>query len=342
MQVKLKYVIVICVMLIVSGLRAQDLHFSQYFNAPLLINPANTGFNPDFDYRMGVNYRDQWSSISNYPYKTMSAWGDVQLFNNKFENGWMGVGGALLKDQAGTGNLTSTRGFASIAYHQMLGFNSLLSGGFNIGFTQQRVDLTKLTFDDQWNGKFFDANINPNEPFVYSSASYFTLQAGINYAYFASSNVYLNAGFSMSNINRPRESFFAQSNNDDRLEVRYTAFGNASIKLQDVWIANPNIYVSKMGTAYEYVLGMMLQRDLSVDNKGTLQLLAGAYYRKGDAIIPMVGFDVNNFKFTISYDATFSDLKDYNRSRGAYEISIVKSGLYSNGDRPLKCPTVKF
>ena len=36
---------------IADDARAQDLHFSQYFNAPLLTNPANTGFEPDADWR---------------------------------------------------------------------------------------------------------------------------------------------------------------------------------------------------------------------------------------------------------------------------------------------------
>ncbi|MGN6166347.1 MAG: type IX secretion system membrane protein PorP/SprF, partial [Flavisolibacter sp.] len=40
----------------------QDLHFSQFFNSPLTTNPANTGFIPDGDFRLGINYRDQWSS----------------------------------------------------------------------------------------------------------------------------------------------------------------------------------------------------------------------------------------------------------------------------------------
>jgi len=324
------------------AVQAQDLHFSQYFNTPLLVNPANTGFNPDYDYRVGGNYRNQWASVSNNPYKTMSVWADAQLFNNRFEDAWVGIGGALMKDVAGSGNLTSTRGYVSVAYHQMLGFKSLLSGGFNVGFTQKRVDLTKLTFDDQWNGKFFDITIDPQEPFAHSSIDYYTLQMGVNYSYFASENLYLNAGVSVSNINRPRESFYAQSANDDRLEMRYTAFANASLKVQDVWILNPNIYISKMGNAYEYVFGMMVQRDLSADKDGSLQLLAGGYYRKMDAVIPMIGFDVKNIKLTFSYDATFSSLKDFNQSRGAYEVSLVKSGLYSSGEKAVKCPTVKF
>ncbi len=343
MTKKINILFAFCCLMVLNKLGAQDLHFSQYFNAPLLVNPANTGFNPDFDYRVGGNYRNQWTTVSNNPYKTMSVWADAQLFNNRFEDAWVGVGGALLQDVAGSGNLKSTKGFASIAYHQLLGFKSLLSGGFNVGFTQKSIDINKFTFNSQWNGKFFDVTVPSNEPFQYSSVSYFTLQAGINYAYFASDNLYLNAGISMSNINRPRESFFAQTNaNDARLDVRYTYFANASVKVNDLWILSPNIYYSQMASSTELVMGMIVQRDLSGEHNGSLQFLAGGYFRKNDAAIPMVGFDIKNVKFTFNYDVTYSTMKQYNQTRGAYEVSIVKNGLYGSGEKNIKCPTVKF
>src|SRR5215472_9700368 len=81
-------------------LYAQDLHFSQWFNSPLTTNPANTGFIPDADYRLGANYRNQWSAIMAQPYRTMSIWGDAQIFRNRIENGWMGLGGVILRDDA--------------------------------------------------------------------------------------------------------------------------------------------------------------------------------------------------------------------------------------------------
>ena len=326
----------------IDKLYSQDLHFSQYFNAPLLVNPANTGFNPDYDYRVGGNYRKQWATLSNYPYKTMSVWADAQLFNDRFENGWVGVGGALLQDVAGSGNLTSTKAYASVAYHQLLGLNSLISGGFNLGFTQKRVDVNKFNFNSQWNGKFFDVTVPSGEPFNFSSTTYFSLQAGINYTYFATDNLYLNIGLSASNINRPNETFFATNTAENRVETRYTGFGNVSVKVQGVWILNPNIYFSKMGTATEIVAGMIAQRDLSAERNGSLQLLAGLYYRSNDAIIPTVGFDIKNVKITVNYDATFSTLKTYNQSNGAYEISIVKNGLYKGKEKNIKCPTVRF
>lgn len=318
---------------------AQDLHFSQYFNAPLLVNPANTGFTPDGDYRVGINYRTQWASVSGNPYRTMSAYGDVQLFGNRFENGWVGVGGAVLRDVAGSGNLTSTKAYASIAYHQAVGLGSLFSAGFSGGYVNKRVDFTKLTFDNQWNGKFFDVNAPTGEGFLASSLGYFSLNAGMNYAYFPNENTYLNVGFSASNINRPTEAFFSSTAVDQKVLPRFTTFVNGSFKTADIWILNPNVYVSNVGTAWEVVAGMNAQRDLSGD--GTTQLILGAYYRVKDAMIPMVGFQQNGYKLTFNYDATSSSLKQYNQTRGAYEISIVKQGLLDQ-TRGIKCPAVRF
>ena len=318
----------------------QDLHFSQYYNTPLLVNPANTGFNPDFDFRAGVNYRNQWASVGS-PYKTTSAWGDVKLLGNRIENGWIGLGGMLWKDQAGSGSLTGTTGMVSLAYHQMLGYNSLLSGGFSVGYTQKRIDVTKLTFDDQWNGVFFDANIPTFEPFATNQVSYVDLQAGINYAYFASENFYFNAGVSVMHINTPRETFFDASVSNNEISRRYNVFLNASVKVVDTWILNPNVYVSMVGNSREILAGINANRDLG-DN-GARQLIMGVYYRNNDAIIPLFGYQINDLKMTFNYDATISTLSKSNLTRGAYEISIVKSGIFpSSQGRQTRCPSVSF
>jgi len=324
---------------VVGHAEGQDLHFSQYFNAPLLVNPANTGFNPDYSFRLGGNYRSQWANLGT-AYNTMSAWGDARLFQDRFENGWLGLGGSLLKDVAGSGSLSTTGAYGSIAYHQMLGYNSLLSGGFTLGYVAKRIDISKLNFDNQWNGKFFDITIPSNEPFAYSQTGYLDLQVGLNYAYFASDNVYINAGLSVMHINQPQESFFATTTSDNRMSRRYTAFANANIKVDNLWIINPNIYVSKMAASYETVIGFNANRNLSGD--GFQQMIVGLYYRNHDALIPMIGYQVNDLKFTINYDATISSLGNLNGTRGAYELSIIKNGIFTNSSETIKCPTVKF
>ena len=323
---------------------AQDLHFSQFMNSPLLTNPANTGFLPDADYRVGANYRNQWSSIMSVPYKTMSAFGDVQLLNDESRDGWLGVGGLILRDVAGSGNLTSTRVYGSVAYHQTLGLGSLLSGGFNVGWANKRINVTNLKFPDQFDGKFFDANMPTSVVLANTNINYLDIQAGLNYAYFPNENVYLNIGWSSHHLNRPRESFFNEAPGiDNRIPMRHTAFVNGSFKLNDQWIVNPNVYFSLQTKSTETVVGANAHYNLSGD--GETILIGGAYYRHQDAIIPMVGIGFKDYVVTFNYDVTISSLGNYNGRRGAYEISLVKQGAYDTfkgNRRQTLCPTFKY
>ncbi|QGW29225.1 PorP/SprF family type IX secretion system membrane protein [Phnomibacter ginsenosidimutans] len=316
--------------------QAQDPHFSQFMNNPLLTNPANTGFNPDFDYRIGGSYRNQWWGLP-VPYKTMSIWGDVQVMRDRFTNGWLGLGGVLLRDVAGSGNLTSTKAYGSIAWHQELGINSLLSAGFNIGIASKRIDIANFTWENQWNGKFFDANLTSGEAFAYSQIGYLDLQAGLNYAWFPSDKLYVNAGVSMLHLNNPRESFFNDALSNNRVPARYNSFINASIKLNDQWILNPNVYYSYQSGSSELVGGMMAQYNLG--EYGEQQVIGGAYLRAGDAAIAMIGMQWKDVRLTVSYDATTSALKQFNNGNGALEFSLIKFGTFSGRTpRASRCP----
>jgi type IX secretion system PorP/SprF family membrane protein len=325
------------VMVSVSNLYAQDLHFSQFFNSPLTTNPANTGFIPDADYRLGANYRTQWSNIMAAPYKTTSVFGDAQLFRDKLENGWIGIGGVILSDVAGGGTLKSTKIYGSVAYHQMLGLSSLLSAGFNVGYASKRIDNTKLKFPDQFDGKFFDNALPTSVIFANNNVNYMDVQAGLNYAYFPQENVYINAGYSIHHVNRPKETFFNNNTNDGRIPMRHIGFVNAILKVNDRVIINPNIFYTNQAKASELVLGLNANYNLS--EAGEKQFIAGVYYRYKDAVVPMIGLEVNNLRFTFSYDATLSSLNKFNSYKGASEFSIIKKGFYpSNVDRQSLCP----
>jgi type IX secretion system PorP/SprF family membrane protein len=318
-------------------MHAQDLHFSQFFNSPLTTNPANTGFIPDADYRLGASYRNQWSAVMTVPYKTTSIFGDAQLLRDKLETGWLGIGGVLLSDVAGSGSLRSTKVYGSIAYHQQLGSSSLLSAGFNIGWANKRIDLSKLKFPDQFDGKFFDNPVTAVS-LNNTSVSYVDVQAGMNYAYFPQENVYINAGYSIHHVNRPKETFFDDQTNAGRIPMRHIGFLNAILKVNERVIINPNAYFTTQSKATELVVG--LNGNYNLSETGEKQLVAGLYYRLGDAIAPMVGFELNNIKFTFSYDATVSSLNKFNNYRGASEFSIVKKGFYpQRQNRQTMCPT---
>jgi type IX secretion system PorP/SprF family membrane protein len=330
--------------LTLSESRAQDLHFSQWFNSPLTTNPANTGFIPDADYRIGANYRNQWSSIMSQPYKTMSIFGDAQVFRNRIESGWLGLGGVLLHDVAGSGSLTTMEAYGSIAYHQMVGYSSLITAGFNVGWINKRINSSTLKFPDQFDGKFFDNQLPTSAIIDQPNVNFFDLQVGMNYAYFPSDKVYVNAGFSVQHINNARESFFSTdpAGFDSRIPRRYIGFLNASFKTSSMVIINPMAYYTNQAGSYEAVLGLNAQYNLSGD--GDNQLIGGLYYRFGDSFIPMVGFIYRNIRLSFTYDVTVSSLSKYNGGRGAWEFALIQQGSYSdfNGDRRQSlCPSFR-
>src|SRR5690606_15993277 len=133
---------------------AQGMHFSQYYNAPLLLNPANAGLMPDNDYRVGVNYRKQWASIP-VPYQTIAAFADFQAMRTKNETNWLGAGLSFWNDKVGDGGLSLTRLEATLAYHIQLGDYSMVSVGAAGAYAQRSVDFNKFTFDNQWDGFVF-------------------------------------------------------------------------------------------------------------------------------------------------------------------------------------------
>ena len=342
---KKRSILIFCsIMSLGFSLRAQDLHFSQFFNSPLLTNPANTGFIPDGDYRLGVNYRNQWASVTAFPYKTMSAFGDWQTMQNQDNTGWLGIGGVILRDVAGTSVLTSTKVYGSVAYHQMINAGSLVSLGFNVGWANKQINTSNLTFPSQWNGKFFDVHQTTTAPKLdRNNINYLDMQVGMNYAYFPTNDIYLNAGFSAMHVNRPKESFFNdESGGNNRVPVRYTGFLNGSIKLNDRVIVNPNVYGSLQANAWEVVGGLNAHYNASGD--GEKVLIAGVYYRYKDAVIPMLGFSFKDLTFTFSYDVTTSSLSNFNNGRGGFEFSLIKQGVvdrYNGNRRESMCPSFK-
>lgn len=323
----------------IRSLQAQDLHFSQFFNSPLTENPANTGFIPDADYRISGMFRNQWSSILTSPYKTFNLSADAQVMRDRFDNGWLGLGGVILSDVAGSGGLRSTKIYGSLAYHQMLGNSSLLSAGFNLGWANKHIDFSKLSFPDQFDGNFFDHGLPTSVTLNSNNISYFDMQVGMNYAYFPDPNTYVHVGYSIYHVNRPSETFFSSNSDSSLIPMRHIVFADAILKLNQKVIINPNAYFTTQAKATEFMLGLTANYNLSA--AGEKQLIVGLYDRIGDAVVPMIGFELNHIRFTFSYDVTTSPLSNYNNSQGASELNILKKGFYNeyNGNqRQSLCP----
>ena len=306
----------------------QSMHFSQYYNAPMLLNAANTGLMPDNDYRFGLNYRNQWAVIP-VPYSTFSAYGDCKIggnSNNVNHNNWLGLGVAFFNDKAGDGNLSLTQIQGDVAYHLQLSRFTMLSLGLSGAYVDRSVNYGLLTFDTQWDGFSFNSQLpNGEKATGIVRTSYYTVGTGLNFAWFPSENVYYKLGFGVVNINQPVESFYGASNT---LDYRPTANLDMLFRTGPVLIINPSIYYTTQSGADELVFGSQF-RTLLNDNKNVpVQLILGAYCRIEDAVIGVAGIQMGRWQFMASYDVTISALSPYNASYGALEFSLIYQGPY--------------
>ena len=154
MQIKF-YIIntVIILLLSVSGIKSQDLHFSQFYFAPLQLNPALTGVFKE-DIRFTANYRRQWKSVP-VDYLTFSGVVDGKIASLQFPNGFFSGGLVFNHDVAGDGNLTYSNFNITGSYTQKLNEQQLITAGVLIGGGQRRIDLSNLNFGNQFNGDLF-------------------------------------------------------------------------------------------------------------------------------------------------------------------------------------------
>lgn len=323
------------------GANAQGIHFSQYYNTPALMNPANAALMPDHDYRVGAIFRNQWSSVP-VPYNTFSAFADFKVFRQETEknDNWLGVGAAFYNDRAGDGNLSLTRieGFA--AYHISLGYSSMLSVGLSGGYVQRSVNYNNLTFDAQWDGLTFNRGIGNSEQAGIVKTNFMTVAAGVNYAYFPNDNVYLKVGGGVANINQPNETFYNGMTN--KLGMRPIANADVIFKAGSRWIINPSVYYTTQRAAMELLYGAQFRVAVTGQEQTNVQLILGGYNRLNESLIGTFGVQWGSVQAMMSYDATISSMAQYNNGYGAMEISIIYMGLYDNGGgrpaRSYNCP----
>ena len=85
---------------------AQDVHFSQLQNTPLLHNPSYAG-KAGGDLRAIVNYRSQWGSVTSNPFQSFGASFDMRFKDSPKENYFAG-GLSMYSSVAGESRMRTT------------------------------------------------------------------------------------------------------------------------------------------------------------------------------------------------------------------------------------------
>lgn len=305
-----------------SATYSQDMHFSQFNGAPMLLNPALAGGISGM-YRVTGIYRNQWSSVTT-PFVTFGASYDAPIKRDIANDDHLGGGISIYNDRSGDGNLANMTALATAAYHKFFGdySNMSLSVGLQGGFTQKTIDLARLYWGDEFrNGGFQPGTtgelLNPK-------VQYFTANVGLNWQHSITENLGYTVGFAGHNLNQPRESFLKKSNNEVGLGMRLN--GQFGV----IWYANPRLaimpavlYQSQTaateiiaGSEFKYIVGEPDIRSVAS------AIFLGGYTRMGDATLITCGIEHKGFRLGFAYDYNTSDLKVASAGNGGFEISL--------------------
>jgi len=309
---------------------AQDIHFSQFYQSPLNLNPALTGVMRS-NQRFIVNYRNQWASaLGANAYNTYSASYDTKIPVGTYD--YFGIGGSLWGDVAGASRFGQNSGrlSASFSYYVNGGFKSAhyLTAGFDLGLVQRRVRTGDLRWPAQHNGNGgFNPDQSLGETIENNNITYPDLGLGLMwFSVFDESNSFY-VGVAASHLNEANVSFL---NRDVSIYRRYTLHGGGEYQLNNKIGLVPGFVVMVQGPHREYNAGTSFKFTIGDDATESFQV--GVWGRLGtqdggglhsDAVIFSTKFDSGNYGIGFSYDFTTSEFKQAGSANGSFELSFT-------------------
>jgi type IX secretion system PorP/SprF family membrane protein len=327
--------------LVCTGGRAQDIHFSQFFEAPLLRNPSLAGIFTG-DTRVQGVYRQQWNSVT-VPYQTGSLNAEFKLPVGK-SNDFITAGMQILYDKAGSTSFQGVHALPAINYHKSLSadYNRYLSLGFMGGYVQRSIDRSKITTNNQYGSGGFDPSLPSGETFASNNYSYWDGSVGLSYnsniGESDDNNYFL--GVAYHHFNKPRVGFYEASKQP--LLAKYVFSGGIRYHFGEYSYITVQADHSSQGPYKETIGGALLSMKL-VDglDQAKYTIHGGAFIRWKDAIIPVVKLDYSPFSVSFSYDINTSQLKPASRGRGGFEVSVAYIGFNrraGSAEEAVRCP----
>lgn len=323
-----------------SLMLAQDVILSQPNESPILLNPANTG--AQYDIRTNINYRQQWRSVTD-PFTTMVASADSKIASTG-KSSSLGVGLYIMNDRAGSAHLNTFTAGLNVAAKVPISGSQNISGGISTAFMQRHIDYGVLSWDKQYNGLIYNADLPNGENLSHEKTTAIDLATGIQWSYgkgatTLSSNDVIGAqvGLSVFHLTKPNLSF----DHNDKEYMRYVLHSTFSygIKNSNLQIS-PTVIAAFQGPSKMFYFGSLVKYKLQESSKYTDYVLArminiGAFYRVGDAFILSTQLEWGQYAFGISYDINVSSLTKVTTGRGGFELSARYFPLRSSASSRL-------
>ncbi|MEZ5043500.1 MAG: PorP/SprF family type IX secretion system membrane protein [Saprospiraceae bacterium] len=334
-----------------GSLISQDQHFTQFYASPISLNPALTGA-LEGKYRFSVIYRDQWKNVLQNPFITYSGAIDFRFRLSQFkkkQDDAFGVGVIFNSDKVPFIGYSNNQVFISGGFHKSLSDanDQFLSIGGQVGLAQRNISYGNINFEDQFNGDNGYTN-STDETLPENNFAHADFNVGINYAYAPQGKLGVFIGGSMFHLSEPSIGFYYDKEKpekypEDQLATKYVGHLSFQIPIADRVQMLPRALIYSQGPHLAINAGTNF-RFLADDIKG-VAIHLGAWVRPVkneqdiffmDAVVGMVGLELNNFLLGISYDANLNDINQTRKGQGAFEISIAYLGEYD--DETVLCP----
>lgn len=312
----------VCLFLTCTSLLGQDAHFSQATNFPLLLNPAYMGMF-DGKTRAIASFRNQNMAIPNTAftgvYNTFGLSAETKIFQEQTNQNTWTIGAMALSDYAGSGTLATNQFMLNSAYSISMDRygRSYLSIGAQIGLISRRLFSNDLLFETQVREYDFDPRLPNLETFLDGSTKIVpSANIGVVYQQSISDNAIGQLGFSLYNINKPKDFFL--SNSDINIYSRVNLSAGLVYLMDETSRFFPSIVYMKQGAFQQINAGFSYTRDIS----DRTSLIGSFRSRIGDAYILGAGLKFDKVQAVVSYDITSSSLSNANKSIGALELNL--------------------
>lgn len=317
-------------------LLAQDIHYTQFYDSPINLNPAMAG-HVEGKYRVNLMYRAQWPQISpngGYTYTTPSASFDINFGKPTQSSSW-GLGAVIVNDQT-SGGLNTLEALLGGAYHFNIDGREMnyISAGAQVGLIQKRISRGDLSFGNQFDPSTgeFNSGINVETGLTFTDVSYPDARVGLTWAtYLDGFDFRLGAAY--MHLLGGQEGFI----NESQLPARVVLHGDAKVAIGQSLFLRPHILYMTQAQASQLNFGTHI--GYSFNNKTSAYI--GAGMRSDDAIIAIVGFEFFGVRLGLVRDFTNTLLTDVSRGIGSYELSLSYTGAAANRAKPL-LPAIRF
>lgn len=344
----LRRIFAFVLLLSAAGLSAQDIHFSQFGNVPLNLNPGLAGvFGGDM--RFVGNYRNQWRRVP-VPFTTFSGSVENKVYLSKKRYDKFVTASLLINhDRQGDIALKSLQVGIPIALTLPVGKSHYFSIGATPMFGQRNFDVGKVTFGEQYIDGMYDPGAAISENLSVTNLQYFDISAGANLRLQApSKRTRFDAGGAVHHINRPAHDFWASSvtsQDEVRLHHKLTVYGLGLFQLTDRFDFLAQGLYQKQGGYQEIVYGGGVRMHLSNTryNEISLQIGADWRHRYNNSLVPRVEVFYKTWTLGLTFDwDAFSRAGELiSERRGGPELALIYR-LYKIKPIPVfkSCPII--